>query len=328
MAKTNPSPIPDFMRGMTYASFQPDVFKSAASDEAIDELAKINANWVAVNLWWYQKGPTTYSIFRNPEKTATDESLIHLIQYIRAHGMQIMLKPMLDSLDDTWRGNFKPRSWDKWFQNYTKFMLHYAQIAEDFHIPLLCIGCEFPFNKRDRQKGWFDLIKAIRKVYSGKLTYAANFNKHNSFKKVKFWDKLDYIGIDAYFAVSKRKLNSKKRMQRGWRKRLRRINRWYRWTRQNKPVIFTEAGVCSVSGAASTPWAYDLKTEPNWEEQANYYEAFFNSLKKANWLHGVFWWWWDNPSTGDYIHSNSDAYASSYTPKGKEAEKVLARFYS
>ena len=36
----------------------------------------------------------------------------------------------------------------------------------------------------------------------------------------------------------------------------------------------------------------------------------------------------DNPSTGDYIKNGGQDYATSYTPKGKDAEKVLERFYA
>jgi hypothetical protein len=39
----------------------------------------------------------------------------------------------------------------------------------------------------------------IRKIYTGKLTYAANWD---DFDKVPFWKELDYIGIDAYFPLS------------------------------------------------------------------------------------------------------------------------------
>jgi len=43
------------------------------------------------------------------------------------------------------------------------------------------------------------LIKKIREVYRGKLTYAA---EGINAKNIEFWDALDYIGIDAYFALT------------------------------------------------------------------------------------------------------------------------------
>ncbi len=318
---------PDFMRGMTYAGFSPSVFQSAASDEAIARLSGTNTNWVAVNLWWYQKNVRTIRHFRSPAKTVTDESLVHLFRCIRDNGMRILLKPMIDSQDHIWRGRFKPRSWDAWFRHYTDFMLHYGHLAEAHQIPILCIGCEFPFNNKDDQQGWRDLIKNVRAVYSGKLVYAANFNRANSYRKLRFWDQLDYIGIDAYFAMSRKSLSDPDKMIKCWRKRLKKIGRWYRRTGQTTPVLFTEAGVCSVTGAIRKPWEWNHPTGPNWEEQAQYYEAFFSALPGNDWLKGVFWWWWDNPSTGDFIHHRGRRYDSSYTPQGKDAEQVLKRYY-
>jgi hypothetical protein len=48
-----------------------------------------------------------------------------------------------------------------------------------------------------RPEYWSQLIKKIKKIYSG--NYAANWD---DFDKVPFWNELDYIGIDAYFPLS------------------------------------------------------------------------------------------------------------------------------
>ncbi len=45
---------------------------------------------------------------------------------------------------------------------------------------------------------WRDLIAATREVYSGKLTYAANFDHY---EQVAFWSELDFIGINSYFSL-------------------------------------------------------------------------------------------------------------------------------
>ena len=151
-----PSPIssqfPIFKKGMTYAGFHPTVFQTRDSDKAVVKMKKININWVAINLWWYQDGPTATKIRRHSAKTVSDESLKHLVKHIRKQGMKIMLKPMVDSNDHTWRGDFKPKNWDDWFRSYQKFINHYADLAEQLDIPLFCIGCEFPFDKKSKTK--------------------------------------------------------------------------------------------------------------------------------------------------------------------------------
>ena len=48
---------------------------------------------------------------------------------------------------------------------------------------------------------WDELIAAVRTVYSGELTYAANFDQYRA---VGFWPGLDLIGINAYFPLRAR----------------------------------------------------------------------------------------------------------------------------
>lgn len=43
------------------------------------------------------------------------------------------------------------------------------------------------------------LIRQIRRVYHGPLTYAANWS--GEYKQIRFWDALDYVGIQAYFPL-------------------------------------------------------------------------------------------------------------------------------
>ncbi len=317
------------MKGMNYAGLDRDVFSSAGSDESIDHLATTGTNWVAVNLYWYQDNRSSTIIRPDAEKTASDESLIHLINYMHGKGMKVMLKPLIEARDGTRRSRFFPINWEAWFRNYEQFILHYAELAEQKGADLLCIGCEYPQYHNKQETFWVPIIEKIRGAYSGPLTYAARHNRRGAYKKVHFWDLLDYIGIDAYFAISGRTKNSVRRMSKGWRERISKLEKWRQAAGHGKPVLFTKLGATSVTGGARKPWLYEQFGEPNWEEQANYYEAFFKSFENRKWLHGVFWWWWDNPSTPDSIvKGESGQYRFSYTPKGKDAEEILRRYYA
>jgi hypothetical protein len=319
---------PDFMKGMNYAGFSSEVFASPESDQAIDDLLQINANWMAINIFWYQGSKSSVRIERNPQKTVSDASLVHLIRYAQAKGFKILLKPMVDAMDHTWRGDFEPDSWASWFASYTDFIMHYAQLANKHNIDLFCIGCEYPMKEKVVHAGWEKLIAQVKVMYSGPLTYAANFNGNGSYRKVSFWESLDYVGIDAYFSVARKKAGSVKHMRRRWKRVGRRIGKWLRRKAPNKPVIFTELGVTSVEGGAMKPWVYDHLDKPNWQEQANYYEAFFHAFQKRDWFEGAFWWWWDNPSTGDFINDPNGKHQFSYSPRGKEAQAILAAYYA
>ena len=57
----------------------------------------------------------------------------------------------------------------------------------------------------NRPKFWNELILKIKKLYKGKLTYAANWDEY---KRIHFWNVLDYIGVDAYFPLTDKKSSS------------------------------------------------------------------------------------------------------------------------
>ena len=81
---------------------------------------------------------------------------------------------------------------------------------------------------------WNHLIKEIKKVYTGKLTYAANWD---NYENVTFWKKLDYSGIDAYFPLSDAKTPSLQNCFIGWESHFKMIKNLSKEV--NKPVIFT-----------------------------------------------------------------------------------------
>ncbi len=54
--------------------------------------------------------------------------------------------------------------------------------------------------RRDLDARWRRLISEVRERYTGRLTYAANFDQY---ELVTFWDDLDVIGVNAYFPLRK-----------------------------------------------------------------------------------------------------------------------------
>ena len=111
-----------------------------------------------------------------------------------------MLKPMINSKDGVWRAYIRfntSEEWDKWWQNYQDFLLHYARIAEETNCEMFCLGCEMA-SMEVAEYRWYDLIAAIRKVYSGPVTYNSN---HNDVQNVRWFDAVDIIGVSGYFPV-------------------------------------------------------------------------------------------------------------------------------
>ena len=60
-------------------------------------------------------------------------------------------------------------------------------MAEEEKVDIFCIGTELEKFIEHRPAYWRELIAEVRKVYKGKLTYAANWDEY---KRVPFWDAL------------------------------------------------------------------------------------------------------------------------------------------
>ncbi|MDR7131377.1 hypothetical protein J2X69_003741 [Algoriphagus sp. 4150] len=233
------------------------------------------------------------------------------------HGIMNMLKPHL-WVRGSWPGEIAMKSekdWLLWFENYGGFILDYAKMAEEHQIPMLCVGTELELTSA-READWRRVIAEIRKVYSGKLIYAANFTE---FEHVKFWDALDYIGIQAYFPLSSKADPKLSDLKAGWKKHLSKIEKLV--SESKKPVIFTEIGYCNTVDAAIEPWVWPnerKETELSEEMQALCYEAFFETAWQKSWMAGVFFWKWYPEGK----HREPD-----FTPQGKMAEQVMRNYF-
>lgn len=110
-----------------------------------------------------------------------------------------MLKPQIWISRGVYTGKINPtsqHSWKVFKASYRKFILHFAQVAEQHDIPLYCIGTELPSVVKREEEFWRELILELRAIYKGELVYAENWDQYQA---VPFWDALDYIGINAYF---------------------------------------------------------------------------------------------------------------------------------
>jgi hypothetical protein len=233
-------------------------------------------------------------------------------------GIMNMLKPHL-WVREGWVGEIEmgnEADWKIWFANYQAFILDYARLAEELKMPMLCVGTELEKTSQ-LEKEWRAIIAEVRKVYSGKITYAANFTE---FENVKFWDALDYIGVQAYFSLSKDHNPSIKELKASWESHLPKIEKVVK--KYKKPVLFTEIGYCNTVDAAIEPWVWPNERKEiqfSEEVQALCYEAFFETAWKKEWMAGVFFWKW-YPTRGER--------EPDFTPQGKKAESVMRAYFS
>ena len=300
-----------------------------ASRDIIDEshvnpVVKVNANFAAVMPFGFIKNLDHPEINHNTDRQWFGETKPGSKQYIeelRKKGIKVMIKPQIW----VWKGEFTglikmstEENWKALEDSYTSFILEYTKLAQEVNAEILCIGTELELFVKHRPQYWTDLIKEIKTIYSGKLTYAANWDE---FKRTPFWDQLDYIGIDAYFPVSNQKTPTYEECIEGWKAHkpiITKLSETY-----NKPVLFTEYGYRSVDFSGREPWVSDIAMDVvNLDAQVNTTKALFETFWKEPWFAGGFIWKWFHKH--DEVGGENN---SRFTPQNKPAEDVIRQYY-
>ena len=316
-----PSPGPltkdEFQRGVNYTSWGKEELADAMSDASLAYLADRNVGHIALMASRYQLDALGKVISPDPSKSVSDESLGHAINVMHALGMKVMLKPHIDCLDEDARSNIVPT--EEWFQSFKETTVHFAELAAKYNVELFCIGTELANTTIDRWKPqWLDIIQAVRAVYKGPLTYAANWDEYET---VSFWPEMDYIGIDAYFPLTEKKNPSKEELIAGWTKHADALEKWLKDSNLGKPLILTEVGYDTVEGSNKQPWRVlpTLTTyKESQDEQANCLEALLTVLSKRPWFKGFYWWnYFPRPDLGPL----------GYTLRGKKGEAILSEWF-
>ena len=196
---------------------------------------------------------------------------------------------------------------------YRRMVEHYADLAQQVDADLFVVGSELASMSSD-DGAWRALIADVRARFDGQITYAANWVQEA--EKVPFWDVLDAVGIDAYMPLTPKDADpSVTQLEAGWQPWITRMQALH--DRTGKPVLVTELGYTSRVGTAQAP-AEQGDGAVSLTAQANAYEAAFSQLGHRDWVSGIAIWDW----SADGRQSPGD-----YSPQGKPAEAVLARWY-
>lgn len=300
-----------------------------ASGEAINQnhvnpVTAISANYAAIMPFAFVRGLNTPNVIYNKDRQWFGETKAGAKQYIeelRKQNIKIMLKPQIW----VWHGEFtghivmnSEEDWKAFETSYSKFILDYAQLAQELHIALFCIGTELEKFIENRPDYWRNLINDIKKIYKGKITYAANWDE---FKRTPFWEQLDFIGIDAYFPVSDEQTPSVDACLRGWEPHLSAIKS--KQELYDKPILFTEFGYRSVDYTAKEPWKSDRNmNQVNLKAQTNATQALFKIFWEEDWFAGGFVWkWFINHDKVGGINN------AMFTPQNKPVEALIQTYY-
>lgn len=299
--------------------------RDKATQENVQPVVRLGANYAAVMPFGFIRGVDNPTVVYNTDRQWYGERMEGAKSYIellQANGIKILLKPQLWIWRGEYTGYLKMETEEDWKvleASYAAFILAYAALAQETNADIFSIGTELEQFVVNRPDYWKSLIKKIKTIYKGKLTYASNWDEY---KRVPFWDQLDYVGVDAYFPLSEMQTPTIESVIDGWR--------WWKGElatfskMHNKKILFTEWGYRSVDFSAKEPWTTDRTiTNVNLEAQANTTKATFEALWDEDWFAGGFIWKW-------FIHhsesgGNGD---NRFTPQNKPAEAIIRTYYS
>lgn len=306
----------EFINGFTFGiANRSHDFSLAKGKESLKLLKlRTKSSHVVLAVLAWQNTPQSTDIFYNTKESVKDEDLLCIINYAKKLGLKVILKPLLNCVDGTWRAhiNFfdleakcEPK-WSDWFKSYNDFILHYAKIAQENNCQMLIIGCEMVQTER-KETYWRELIKDVKIVYNGLVSY--NTDKYQE-QNVKWWDAVDVISSSGYYPIN------------DWVNQLDRIEKIIK--PYGKPFFFAEAGCASTSGASMEPNNWKIKGKVNLEEQALYYETMFRETSKRQWIKGFGLWDWK----AELYDENKASKDDGYEVFGKPAEKVIFKYYN
>lgn len=298
-------------RGFNLACWYEGCFQVDEISDSLDAILDIGGNWLAIVPTWYQDTAASSEIFE--DDSASTEDLAFVINLAKGKGFGILLKPHIDTYSGAWRGEIDPDNLAVWQESYREFIIHFAELSEDLGVDILAIGTELEERVGDTAF-WRGLVTNIRDVYSGELTYAANWDNYEA---VEFWDLLDYIGIDFYFPLTDDPNASQAEMEAALAEIGADLEAYS--SGEERPILFTEIGYRSADGTNTRPYRYDDGAAEDLQEQADAYAAVLTTYGNEAWLEGIFWWRWDPRF--------EDAEDGGYFIHDKPAEEVLAGFW-
>ncbi len=300
----------------------------------------------------------------NP-RMATDDEIRHAVDLARENGLKVILKPVVNSDDGVWRAwvkFYRPvtaeeraagvageldtwadepvmregqtrdlAKWDQWWQSFRGFLLHYAKIAEEENVEMLCLGCEMNSTEEFADR-WRELIAEIRDIYHGAITYDVNHGREN---QVAWWDAVDVISVSAYYQVPPPEGQTIEEAIKSTTPKSEILAQLVKNKQEladlsakfDKPILFIETGVTNVRGCARYPWSHpDAKLgDPiDQQEQVNYYEAMFEAFWDEPWFMGFAWWDWPAQL---YEKADADEHRG-FCIYGKPAEEVVRTWYA
>ncbi|MCP4675256.1 MAG: hypothetical protein GY854_07070, partial [Deltaproteobacteria bacterium] len=318
------------IRGITLAPIEDtrlgDVgYGSERSAESLEDFVHVGANWVSLTPFGRMDDLDSTEILHDFEIPVerNEDMMRETAAKARELGLKVAIIPHVYVMSGRWRGRIDPGSeerFEEWFVSYDRFVARFAALAEEVGADLFSIGVEFKSTTNFNPERWRKTIALVRSIYSGSLTYSANWDEVDC---VEFWDVLDMVGINAFWPLASKPGDGFDTM----RERAENVadeieGLAFYW---NRPIVFTEFGVKSARDSALAPWEWPEDCESLvYDEtyQAMAYDAVLEAMTRRWWFEGLFIWKY----ISDPYDETQEA-PTGFSPRGKKAETTLSSWF-
>lgn len=294
----------------------------------LKEIKDHGAQWVSLLFVWLvermdatEVKPKRNMPYKDDNRSPSDEVLARTIKQAKDLGLRVLLFPVVLPWrpgPDDWRGSLRPANRDAFFENYGQFILRHADMAEALGVDGYSIGSELislegkgKFAEADTA-GWRRIVRSVRAHFGGRITYSANWDHYNTLRVI---DELDFVGLTAYYSLTKDPNASVDDMVKAWGPVLEDMENFIK--ENKRPMVFTEVGYFSIRGTNTDPWNYKMTEPVDLEAQKRCYEAFAKVFGKPTVLAGAYFFdFYDDGGVND----------KSYSPRGKPAAVTMKKF--
>lgn len=291
------------------------IWGSPQMAESLQELQTLGVKWISIHPYAGVRSDGTIR-FR---PTAETGYLARAVDLVSSAGMKLFWKPHLAYWGSfQWRGAIDfgddQQAWRRFFDGYRGFIVDQARFAEGSGVELLSVGVEYEKTTRFETE-WRQIIAAVREVYTGKITYAANWD---SLAAVPFWDAVDLIGVHAYFPLSDQLSPDRDELWQAWEGPLEQLETLSR-EHKGKPVLFAEIGYSRSPEAALKPWVPENRDTPAVRAlRQDLIDVALRRIETTPFVAGMFWWKW--------IPGN-DRWDRDFSMKDSEARAPLSEHW-
>jgi hypothetical protein len=323
------------MKGFVLTTYSEGVYSNPLTLTNLLEYANSGATHIEIMWTWFvDNSVNSTKIYPISGRSPNQQDIISAITFAQSVGLTVALKPHIDCNDGIWRANIGTKyqteqQWVDFFSNYSAFMKFTTDVAASTNVNIVNIGTELD-GSFVREQNWRAIIAQVRQALPQAVLFVGpnwswtpvNTTKsYPGYQLVKFWDALDFIGVDAYFPMSSQNDPSVAEVIASWAP-IAADMKAFSEANGNKPFLFPEIGYASFQQAGIAPYAC-CSGAPDLATQAVLFEGFFEAIYNQPWFAGVFWWAWDAG-----LRKGGSKCSTDFNVMAKPAFDVMTTWYN